>query len=890
MTETTTTPPRSAAVHHRADYRVPDFLIDTVELRFDLHADHATVTALSGVRRNPAARDQGAPLVLDGEELELLSVAIDGKRLTETAFSVDEETLTLAAVGDAFTLETVVRIRPQDNTSYQGLFRTGGTFCTQCEAQGFRRITYFLDRPDVMATYTVTVEADRREAGVLLSNGNRTDSGESADGRHWARFEDPFAKPSYLFALVAGDLEHIEDRFTTASGREVRLAIYAEAENIDRCDHAMASLKKAMEWDERVYGLECDLDEYKIVATDAFNMGAMENKGLNVFNSLFVLARQDTATDDNYEAVEGVIAHEYFHNWTGNRVTCRDWFQLSLKEGLTVFRDQEFSADMTSRAVKRIADVRVLRSAQFAEDAGPMSHPVRPESYIEMNNFYTLTVYNKGAEVVRMIHTLVGAEGFRRGMDLYFERHDGQAVTCDDFRAAMADANEVDLEQFERWYLQAGTPVVEASGVHDPERRTYTLRLSQNCPPTPGQQGKLPFHVPVAVGLLGHDGRDLPLRLEGEETDGATTRVLELRESEQTFTFLDVETEPVPSLLRGFSAPVRLECERPRSQLAFAMAHDSDSFNRWDAGERFATEMLLEMVGARSAGQSMELDPAYFDAFARVLADPELDPSLKALALTLPAETWLAEQMEVVDPQGIHAARAGARAQLATRLHGEFWELFHASAADGPSRTDQASIGRRRLRAVALSYLVRSEAADCVPTCFEAFEGADNMTDSQAALALLCHFDRPERERALAAFYERWEHNALVIDKWFGVQALSELPDALARVDRLLEHPAFTLTNPNRARSLLGTFCAGNPARFHDASGAGYGLLAEQVRALDALNPQAAARVITPLLRWERFEPGRGERMRERLEELLAAESLSKDLYEKVSKSLARPD
>ncbi|HJP02602.1 MAG TPA: aminopeptidase N [Planctomycetota bacterium] len=889
MTETTTTPPRTATVHHRADYRLPDHLIDTVDLRFDLHEDRVDVTALLAVRRNPASDGANAPLVLDGEQLELLSVSLDGKRLTETAYSVDEETLTLAAVPDSFTLETLVRIRPQDNTSFEGLYRSGGTFCTQCEAEGFRRITYFLDRPDVMATYTVTIEGDRERTPVLLSNGNMTDSGDAGNGRHWARHEDPFCKPCYLFALVAGDLESIEDTYTTASGRSVRLSIHVEAENIDRCDHAMASLKKAMEWDEQVYGLECDLDEYKIVATNDFNMGAMENKGLNVFNSLFVLARPDTATDANYEAVEGVIAHEYFHNWTGNRVTCRDWFQLSLKEGLTVFRDQEFSADMTSRAVKRIADVRVLRAAQFAEDAGPMSHPVRPESYIEMNNFYTLTVYNKGAEVVRMIHTLVGAEGFRKGMDLYFERHDGQAVTCDDFRAAMADANGVVLDQFERWYLQAGTPVIEVRGEHDVERRAYTLTLAQSCPPTAGQASKLPFHVPVAVGLLGADGADLPLRLEGESEAGGTTRVLELCEVEQTFTFLDVEVPPVPSLLRGFSAPVRLEFDRSPAELAFAMAHDSDSFNRWDAGERFATEMLLEMLAARASGGAMEIEPAYLKAFAGILADEGLDPSLKALALTLPAETWLAEQMEVVDPEGIHAVRNAARSSIATALHQELLEVFHSCAADGPSTMDQASSGRRSLRAMALAYLVRSEVADLVPLCAEQFEQADNMTDSQSALSLLCHFDRPERERALKAFYERWETNPLVIDKWFSVQALSDLEDALERVERLCSHPAFTLANPNRARSLLGMFCAGNPARFHCASGGGYRLLAERVTELDAINPQVASRLVTPLLRWGRFDIGRQAAMRESLERLLAVESLSKDVFEKVSKSLAGP-
>jgi len=884
MSETTARPVPQAK--YRADYAVPAFLVDSLDLRFELDEKATTVAATLALRRNPAAEDVHAPLVLDGEGLELLSIALDGRKLTETRYALYPEGLTIEGLPDAFTLRTEVRIRPRANKAFEGLFMAGSTFCTQCEAEGFRRITYYPDRPDVMTTWTVTVVADARRCPVLLSNGNLVEEGALDGGRHFARYADPFKKPSYLFALVAGDLRCHAGTFTTASGRTVELGIYVEPENVDKCEHALRSLRKAMKWDEQVFGLECDLDQYKIVAVNDFNMGAMENKGLNVFNSKFVLARPETASDDDYEAIEGVVAHEYFHNWTGNRVTCRDWFQLSLKEGLTVFRDQQFSADMTSRAVKRISDVRVLRTHQFAEDAGPMAHPVRPESYIEMNNFYTVTVYNKGAEVVRMMHTLLGAEGFRRGMDLYFERHDGQAVTCDDFRAALADANGVDLEQFERWYLQAGTPRIAVSGAYDARARTYTLTLRQSTPPTPGQEEKLSFHVPVAVGLLDPRGADVPLRLAGEERAGPATRVLELRGEEASFTFVDVPERPVPSLMRGFSAPVVVECEHSAADLAFLAAHDGDPFNRWDAGEKHALRTLLGLVADLQAGRPLALDGDFVRAFRATLGDGRLDRSLKALALVLPDEPWLAEQMETADPEAVHAARNFARAALAAALRDELLDGYRENAQEGPYRIDQESIGARRLKNVCLAYLTAHRAEDFVPLCAEQFRAADNMTDQIAALGLLCHIDRPEREEALAAFHERWKRDPLVIDKWFSVQALSDLPDVLPRVERLMEHPDFTLENPNRARALVGAFGTGNFAHFHAASGAGYAFLAERVLELDAQNPQVASRLLTPLLRWRRYDAGRGGHMKAQLERLMAAPKLSKDVYEKVARSL----
>jgi aminopeptidase N len=873
---------------HRADYRPPDYWIDTVDLSFDLRDESTRVTALLGVRRNEVLLGDVPPLELDGEELELLDIAIDGEPLAKSRYRVEAERLVIDDPPARFSLRTEVRIHPARNTALSGLYQSSGNYCTQCEAHGFRRITYFLDRPDVMARYTTRIEADAGRYPVLLSNGNRVAQQRLEGGRHRAVWEDPFPKPCYLFALVAGDLRCHAGSFTTRSGRDVRIEIWVEPKNIDRCEHALRSLRKAMRWDEETFGLEYDLDVYMIVAVGDFNMGAMENKGLNIFNSKYVLALPETATDAEYEAIEGVIAHEYFHNWTGNRVTCRDWFQLTLKEGLTVFRDQQFTADVTSAAVKRIDDVVALRTSQFPEDAGPMAHPIRPESYISMDNFYTPTVYEKGAEVIRMFHTVLGAEGFRRGMDLYFERHDGQAVTCDDFRAAMADANGRDLSRFEQWYSQAGTPRLVARGEYDAGARTYTLYLAQ-LPPAAGDGEPRPaLPIPVATGLIGPDGRDLPLCLEGEVAPGAaTTRVLLLDEAERRFTFTGIEAPPVPSLLRGFSAPVRLELERDRSELAFLMAHDSDPVNRWDAGQALAIALLIDLAADAAAGRSLALEPLFSEAFGRVLAAEDLDGSLKALALGLPGEKVVGQELEEIDVDAVHAARQFAIRALAREHRAALEATFEASAADGPYRTDRASVDRRRLGNVALRYLVALEDPAWIARAEHRFETADNMTDRQAALVLLADTAGPERDRALDAFYAQWRHDPLVLDKWFSVQALSTLPDTLARVLALSRHADFSLDNPNRLRALVGAFASGNPVRFHAADGRGYAFLADVVLELDARNPQMASRMVSVFNQWRRYDRDRRARMRAELERIAARPDLSKHVYEIVERALA---
>ncbi|MGE4578327.1 MAG: aminopeptidase N [Desulfuromonadales bacterium] len=870
------------------DYTPPAFLVDNTDLHFELAESQTLVTATLRLRRNPASVDPAAPLVLHGRELKLREISLDERPLPSTAYALDTETLTLAEAPDAFTLRTVTEINPQANTSLEGLYLSSGNFCTQCEAQGFRKITYYPDRPDVMAPFTVTLVADRVKYPVLLSNGNLLEKGELVDGRHFARWQDPYKKPSYLFALVAGQLVKIEDRFTTRSGRVVTLQIFVEPRNADKCEHAMRSLQKAMAWDEEVFGLEYDLDIYMIVAVDDFNMGAMENKGLNVFNSKYVLARPDTATDADYQGIEGVIGHEYFHNWTGNRITCRDWFQLSLKEGLTVFRDQEFSADMTSRPVKRIEEVRLLRQAQFPEDAGPMAHPVRPESYVEINNFYTATVYNKGAEVIRMIQTLLGREGFRRGMDLYIARHDGQAVTTEDFLAAMADANGADLDQFRYWYSQAGTPKIQVTTAFDPAGGVYTLRCRQSCPPTPGQESKRPFHIPLALGLLDRQGQDLPLQLEGEALPPAAgTRVLSLRQEEESFRFVGLTEEPIPSLLRDFSAPVKLQIDLADADLAFLMARDADPFNRWEAGQQLATRVLLNLVEDLRQGRLPGEADVFCEAFGLTLQDREADPALLALALTLPSETYLAEQMAVVDPTAIHAARKALRQSLARSWRTELLDTYERLGETGPYSIEPAAVGKRSLKNVCLAYLMALEEDAAVQLCQRQFEEGNNMTDVIAALGALSQSRRPERQAALAAFYTKWSQDPLVVDKWLSLQATADHPDTLMQVRKLMTHPAFSLRNPNKVRALIGAFCHGNPAAFHREDGSGYRFAAEQVLALDPLNPQVAARLAAALIRWRKFDDGRQQQMKEQLQRLLDAPRLSRDVYEIVSKSLS---
>ncbi|WP_260291310.1 aminopeptidase N [Sedimenticola hydrogenitrophicus] len=864
------------------DYRPPEFLIDQVNLRFELGEEETRVRSRLELRRNPAAEGRPAELRLHGEQLELLALALDGRPLDSTEYEQDNEGLSVAGVPDRFVLESEVRILPQRNTALEGLYKSGGMFCTQCEAEGFRKITWFLDRPDVMSRFTTTIVADQARYPVLLSNGNPVETRQLDGGRQQVTWADPFPKPAYLFALVAGDLRAIEGSHTTASGREVALRIYVEPENVAKCDHAMASLKQAMRWDERQYGREYDLDIYMVVAVNDFNMGAMENKGLNIFNSKYVLASPATATDRDFQGIESVIAHEYFHNWTGNRITCRDWFQLSLKEGLTVFRDQEFSADMGSRGVKRIEDVRLLRAHQFAEDASPMAHPVRPDSYMEINNFYTVTVYEKGAEVVRMQANLLGPEAYRRGTDLYFARFDGQAVTTDDFVQCMADAGGRDLSQFKRWYSQAGTPELTIQGDYDAARRTYSLTVEQHCPPTPGQPDKAPFLIPLAVGLLDSRGADMALRLAGETGAVQGTRMLELSERRQRFLFEDLPEAPVPSLLRGFSAPVKVRFDYSDEQLMFLMAHDSDGFCRWDAAQTLAQRVLLQGV----ADPDGAVPTGFIEAFREALSDRATDPALLTEVLTLPSESYLGDQMAVVDVEGIHRARERLKTTLAGELREELLALYQAHAVPGAYRPDAASIGQRSLRNLALAYLMQLDEAAIRQRCVDQYRAGNNMTDVISALALLADRDTPETAQLLEAFYRQWRDDPLVLDKWFSLQALSKRSDTLQQVQALLHHPAFSIANPNKVRALIGAFCSGNAVRFHAADGSGYRFLGDRVLELDGLNPQVASRLVRLMARWRRYDPARQQLMQAQLERILKTEGVSRDVFEVASKSL----
>ena len=887
-----------------ADYRPPDFLVDTVDLVFELGEAETRVASHITVRRNPKTASPGAspgaPLRLDGDELELVTLALDGKPLAPADYRIEADgALVVPAVPDGFTLDIETRIAPERNTALSGLYISGGNFCTQCEPEGFRRITYFLDRPDVMARYSVTIRADKGRFPVLLSNGNPAGSGDLPGdlpgGRHWARWVDPHPKPSYLFALVAGDLVAVEDRFTTRSGREVKLGIWVRRGDEDKCGHAMTSLKKAMRWDEEVFGLEYDLDVFNIVAVSDFNMGAMENKGLNIFNTRYVLAQPATATDSDYQAIEAVIAHEYFHNWTGDRVTCRDWFQLSLKEGLTVFRDQLFSADQGSPAVCRIGNIRTLRAAQFPEDAGPLAHPVQPQSYLRIDNFYTATVYNKGAEVIRMMHTLLGPEGFRRGMDLYIERHDNQAATIEDFilamqdGAAMQEGGSVDLSQFALWYAQAGTPEITVEDNYDAASRSYELNVAQRVPPTPGQPDKKPMPIPLAVGLLGPNGDELPTRLDGESEGHAGTRVLVADRAGQVFRFVDVPAPPVPSLLRNFSAPVKLQGV-PLDRLKFLAIHDTDPVARWDAGQQVATRMLLDRIAAHERGRAPgdpvpPLDPDLVAAMRQTLADADRDPAFAAEAQVLPSEATLADEMAVVAVESIHAARDSARAALGQALAEPLTETYRRLADSGPYRSDGRSIGHRALRNVCLAYLAAADRASGARLAKAQFDADANMTDVLAALAALIDLDCPERAAALDTFYRRWQEDPLVIDKWFALQARSALPGTIEAVRALTTHPAFTRANPNRLRALVGTFAQANPLHFHAATGAGYIFLADEVLALDKPNPTTAARLVQPLGQWRRYDTARQGLMRAALARILRAPGLSPNTYEMAAKS-----
>lgn len=868
------------------DYRPADFLVDRIDLTFDIFDTHTDVSARMVMQRNPAANTPNAPLVLVGDELTLTGIKLDGEALAADRYVATPDSLTVPSVPDSFFLDVCTRIDPGKNTALSGLYASGGNLYTQCEAEGFRRILYYLDRPDVMTRFTTTIIADKHKLPVLLSNGNKVGEGDSGRGRHWVKWVDPFRKPSYLFALVAGRLSKAEDLFVTRSGREVRLEIWTEAGNLDKVAHAMNSVKHAMKWDEDRFGLEYDLDIYMIVAVGDFNMGAMENKGLNIFNTKYVLARPDTATDVDFSNIQAVIGHEYFHNWTGNRVTCRDWFQLSLKEGLTVFRDQEFSMDLESRAVERIDQVRTLRTVQFPEDAGPMAHPVRPQSYMEINNFYTVTVYEKGAEVIRMQHTLLGEENFQKGMALYFQRHDGQAVTTDDFVAAMADASGQDLSQFKLWYDQAGTPLLQVSDHYDADSKRYTLTFRQSCPPTPDQPEKRPFHIPVKLGLLDAAGNDLTLNLEGGGLEPCTSCVLSVKQAEQSFTFTDVPVKPVPSLLRGFSAPVRLDYAYTDEQLTFLLAHDSDEFNRWDAGQKLAERTLLKLISDVQGHHSLHVPDSFIEAFRAVLNHSTLDPALAAQALSMPSELWLAEQMTVADPDAIFTAREWLVRTLAQRLHADWAHHYERLEQDRYEWSGPAA-AKRALRNTCLAYLTAQGDEAALHHAYRQYKAANNMTDQLAALSALNRHDHSLRTFALTTFAEQWQGEPLVMDKWFALQAVAPVSDALTQIEVLTKHPAFSYTNPNKVYALLRTFGAANPKHFHAADGSGYRFMSEQVLTVDKLNPQVAARLAGTFNRWRKYDAGRQAHARAELERIAGTEGLSRDVYEIVSKALA---
>lgn len=863
-------------IKYRHDYRAPDYTITDIDLTFELDESTTRVTAVSQVKRQG---DSQAELRLDGEDLTLISLEVDGQAWT--AWREEAGCLVLSQLPNSFTLKIVNDIHPDRNSALEGLYKSGEALCTQCEAEGFRHITWYLDRPDVLARFTTTVIADGSRYPFLLSNGNRIDSGQDDKGRNWVKWQDPFPKPCYLFALVAGDFDVLRDSFTTRSGRNVALEIFVDRGNLDRADWAMTSLKNSMKWDEERFGLEYDLDIFMIVAVDFFNMGAMENKGLNVFNSKYVLAKAETATDKDYLGIEAVIGHEYFHNWTGNRVTCRDWFQLSLKEGLTVFRDQEFSSDLGSRAVNRIDNVRIMRGAQFAEDASPMAHPIRPDQVIEMNNFYTLTVYEKGSEVIRMMHTLLGEANFQKGMQLYFERHDGSAATCDDFVQAMEDASNVDLSQFRRWYSQSGTPTLSVRDDYNPELEQYTLHVTQHTPPTTEQKEKLPLHIPLDIELYDGQGKVIPLQHNGHPVHN----VLNVTEEFQTFIFDNVYFQPVPSLLREFSAPVKLDYKWSDAQLTFLMRHASNDFSRWDAAQSLLATYLRLNVARHQQGQHLSLPLHVADAFRTVLLDANSDPALTALILSLPGENEIAELFEIIDPQAIALVREALVRTLARELADEFFAVYNANQ-QAEYHVDHAEIGKRSLKNICLYYLAFGD-MDLADKLVQAqYHHANNMTDSLAALSAAVAAQLPCRDALLADYDERWHKDGLVMDKWFMLQATSPAQNALLTVRRLLSHRSFSMGNPNRIRSLIGAFASGNPSAFHAEDGSGYRFLVEMLTDLNTRNPQVASRMIEPLIRLKRYDAHRQALMRQALEQLQGLDKLSGDLYEKITKAL----
>jgi aminopeptidase N len=866
------------------DYRPPDWLVDTVHLDVSLHPTATKVRATLNLQPNPGTSP--APLVLDGDGLNLSSVTLDGQPLAADAYVASPDRFTLAQPPQRpFTLTIETIIDPSANTQLMGLYRSSGTYCTQCEAEGFRRITYFPDRPDVMAVYTTRIEADKGQAPILLANGNLIESGDLPAGRHFAVWHDPFPKPSYLFAMVGGSLSCVDDNFVTMSGRKVALKIYVEAGKESRCGYAMDALKRSMRWDEQAFGREYDLDIFMIVAVSDFNMGAMENKGLNVFNDRYVLASPETATDADFASIEAIIAHEYFHNWTGNRITCRDWFQLCLKEGLTVFRDQEFTADMRSRAVKRIADVRNLRAHQFVEDAGPLAHPVRPQIYQEINNFYTTTVYEKGAELVRMLRTLLGQATFRKGMDLYFDRHDGEAATIEQFVQCFADASGRDLSQFMLWYAQAGTPEIIADGQYDQDKRTFTLKLSQILPPTPNQPIKEPMVIPLRTGLVSQDGTDLPLTVSGKPIIGD---LITLTRPAETLVFENVTEPPVLSINREFSAPVKLTTNLSAADLRRLAAHDSDPFNRWQAVQTLATRHLVKNVGLLQAGQNARADDGLIAALAAILADTRLEPAFVSQTLTMPTEADIAREIgHDADPDANYRARAHLRNEIGAKLQSVLGETYQRLQSTAPYSPDAASAGQRALKNTALDLLAAPGGQDAIALAIQQYRSADNMTDRMAALSTLSLHNVPERAEALQDFYERYRGDPLIIDKWFTLQAMIPESGTLDRVRSLTSHPAFSMNNPNRVRSLIGAFAHGNATQFNRADGAGYAFIADAVLTLDPKNPQVASRLATSFRSWRALESGRREQAQAALRRIANASTLSADVNDIVSRALA---
>lgn len=866
---------------YRKDYTPPSFFISNTDLDIELIAQATRVKSSLQIKRNPENKTEH--ICLDGEELELISVKLNSKQLTTDEYTVNELSLTIHNVPDEFTLEIENIINPEANTQLSGLYLSSGNFCTQCEAEGFRRITYYLDRPDVMAEFTTKITADQKSYPILLSNGNKVASGELDNGKHWVEWHDISKKPCYLFALVAGDLYVHSDEFMTMSGRKVVCQVIVEPRNKDQTSHAMQCLKNAMAWDEKVFEREYDLDIYMIVAVDDFNMGAMENKGLNIFNSKFILAKPSTATDRDYHDIEAVIGHEYFHNWTGNRITCQDWFQLSLKEGLTIFREQEFSSDQSSRLVQRINDVNVLRREQFTEDSGPTAHPVRPDSYIEINNFYTVTIYEKGSEVIRMQQTLLGKEGFKKGMDLYFQRHDGQAVTIEDFVTAMEDANDADFTQLRLWYSQAGTPVVYITPDYNLQSGELTLTVKQTCPPTPGQKQKRAMHMPIVIGFVDYNGDELTVRHNGVQAKEFT---LELRAVEQKFVFSELPEKSIPSLLRNFSAPVKLHYPYTSLDLSKLSSHDTDGFNRWEAMQRLATNVILDLINMRSQQRELSLPEVFQQAFTANLSDPSIDHALRKLMLTLPEAKVLYDSLEVIDVDAVHECHEFISKTLASDLRDQFLELRRSNVLDKPYSPEQNQAAIRGIRNLCLDYLMKLNDPAIIRICVSQFNKADNLTDQLAALNSIINIDCTERKLVLDKFYQTAKDVPLVLDQWFSIQARSTLPGALDRVKQLMTDPGFSIKNPNRVRALIGAFVNGNPIHFHNIDGSGYNFLADSIIQLNAINPQIAARMVSPFSQWRRHTPERQDLMQQALQSIAAEKNLSKDVYEMVSKLL----